>query len=110
MDLSDRLKFASRLARKAGALAMRAFKDPNLAGFRKQGGDVVTNVDFAIETLITEEIKKAYPTDAVFGEEFGGSSGTSPGLSIHWMALATFLPAYRFGAYRLPCSWSELRF
>ena len=75
MHITSRLELASRLARNAGALAMQGFKNSDLVRFAKQGGDIATNVDYAIETLISEGIRSEFPEDSIFGEEFGGSSG-----------------------------------
>jgi len=70
------LEFAVDLAHSAGAIAMRYFRaDP--AQETKSDGSIVTIADREAEQLIRETLARAYPADAVLGEEFGERAGTS---------------------------------
>jgi myo-inositol-1(or 4)-monophosphatase len=69
--MSERLQFASTLARNAGSLAHSAFGHSTVS--LKGRHDVVTAMDREVERFIRAEIAKAYPSDAILGEEAGTS-------------------------------------
>jgi myo-inositol-1(or 4)-monophosphatase len=69
----DRLDFCCRLAAEAGRLAHGAFGSPLVS--LKGRHDEVTAMDREVERFIRAAIAKAYPDDAVLGEEDGASDG-----------------------------------
>jgi len=69
----DRYDFCRRLAREAGVMAHRAFGTS--ATSLKGRHDVVTAMDREVERFIRAAIAKAYPDDAIIGEEEGGAHG-----------------------------------
>ena len=69
----DRFQFAGMLAREAGMLAHAAFG--RSATTMKGRHDVVTEMDRELERHIRAAIAKAFPDDAVIGEEEGGGAG-----------------------------------
>jgi len=69
------LAFAHRLADQAGEIAMSYFRhDPEVTW--KPDATPVTEADIATEAMIREEIRRAFPDDAIRGEE-GGVEGSS---------------------------------
>jgi myo-inositol-1(or 4)-monophosphatase len=68
----DRYQFAGELAREAGRIAHRGFGQS--ASSMKGRHDVVTEMDRAVERHIRSAIEKAFPGDAILGEEEGGGS------------------------------------
>lgn len=76
-ELESRLQFALTAAARAGELIMGFYQSPELAVDRKRDASPVTEADRGAEQLIREMIADAWPTDAVLGEEFGESEGTS---------------------------------
>lgn len=68
--MTDRFAFAGRLAREAGALAHKAFGTSSTTS--KGRHDVVTEMDREVERFIRTAIGRAFPGDAVLGEEEGG--------------------------------------
>jgi len=78
-DIADRLKFAHRLADAAGDVIRPYFRrrieivDKGPAGFF----DPVTEADKRAEETIRTLIKKTYPDDAILGEEYGDTPGSS---------------------------------
>ncbi len=76
--VDSRLALAVTIAREAGAATLRWFRQPALTVDRKGDGSPVTAADRAAETLQRERIAAAFPHDAILGEEFGESAGTSP--------------------------------
>ncbi len=71
----DRLEFARTLAAEAGRMAHAAFGSPSVS--LKGRHDEVTAMDRAVERFIRAAIAKAWPDDAVLGEEDGASEGLS---------------------------------
>lgn len=77
-DLSERRAFADALARDAGALGLEFQRQLGTLAIESKGPqDFVTEADRAVERLIREAIGKKFPDDAVLGEEYGASDGTS---------------------------------
>ena len=78
-DLEHRLLAASAIAREAGALARRRFRDrPSALAIAFKGPqDYVLASDAEVEALIRLRLYEAFPEDAFFGEEEGGALGRS---------------------------------
>jgi len=77
-EIQSRLALAVEAARAAGAETLRWFRQPTLAVDRKGDGSPVTVADRAAEQLLRNRIAAAFPHDAILGEEFGETAGTSP--------------------------------
>ena len=69
----SRLEFCRNLATDAGLLAHGAFGSPSIS--LKGRHDEVTAMDREVERFIRAAITKAWPDDAVLGEEDGASAG-----------------------------------
>jgi len=69
----NRLEFCHALAAEAGRLAHGAFGSPSIS--LKGRHDEVTAMDREVERFIRTAIGKAFPDDAVLGEEDGASAG-----------------------------------
>jgi myo-inositol-1(or 4)-monophosphatase len=78
-DLDKRLAFADRLADAAGELIRPYFRKRIEVADKGDRGfyDPVTEADKRAEIVIREMIAKEFPQDAILGEEFGESPGTS---------------------------------
>lgn len=76
--LEDRLALASEVVRRAGQEARKAWQAGNLSVDVKGHQDFVTAIDRDTETLIRNELTKAFPGDLVLGEEFGGPESDGP--------------------------------
>lgn len=68
---------AVEIARAAGELTLRWFRNDELAVDHKDDGTPVTEADLAAETLMRARLNETFPDDAVIGEEFQDSAGTS---------------------------------
>jgi myo-inositol-1(or 4)-monophosphatase len=66
--LSAAAEGASLILAREGASAVR----------EKERADLVTAVDEAVERLVTERLRSAFPDDAVVAEEFSASAGGQP--------------------------------
>lgn len=76
--MAQRTDFAIALAREAGALALRLFRDFDRHSIELKGvHDYVSNADRDVETLIRSKIAEQFPEDAIIGEEHGVSRGKS---------------------------------
>ena len=77
--IADRAALASHLARRAGRIALDYFRNrADLAIETKNGAlDLVSVADRAVEEMIREEIGRAFPDDAILGEEGGAAEGRS---------------------------------
>jgi myo-inositol-1(or 4)-monophosphatase len=74
---------AERIARRAGAEALRYFEArAALVIDHKAAQDRVSEADRAVETLIRAEVAAEFPDDSFLGEEHGASAGVSPYLWI----------------------------
>lgn len=74
-ELEARAKFAARLARDAGALALRYFHreldyTPESKGEQQ---DWVSIADRSVETQCRTQLAAAFPRDSMYGEETGGA-------------------------------------
>ena len=76
-DVAARLELATAAARGAGDLTLKWFRSPALSVDRKGDGSPVTVADRAAEEQIRRQIAAAFPRDAIVGEEFGETAGTS---------------------------------
>lgn len=75
-ELGALLDFAVELARSAGAITLRHFKGSFVAE-RKADKSFVTVADREAETFLRASIGKAFPDDAILGEEEGEKPGKS---------------------------------
>ncbi len=76
-QLENRLAFAVAIARQAGEQTLELFRTRSLDVDRKSDGSPVTAADRAAEKLLRQRIGEEFPDDAILGEEFGESPGTS---------------------------------
>lgn len=76
-ELSERLQFALDAASRAGEFIMSHYQSSDLAVERKRDSSPVTEADRGAELLIRKLLSETYPNDAILGEEFGESAGTS---------------------------------
>jgi myo-inositol-1(or 4)-monophosphatase len=74
--MDDRIKAAERIIKHGGDLIHDAFHT-SFTKREKTRHDYVTEIDETIEKLIDTEIKKLFPQDALLGEEYGGTKGSS---------------------------------
>lgn len=72
-----RLEFAINIARQAGQFTLKHFRSRDLAVQHKGDGSPVTLADQGAEKLLREQIAQRFPSDAVLGEEFGETAGSS---------------------------------
>lgn len=71
-----RAEFARKLAREAGALGRRYFlREIAFAPETKGPQDWVSAADHAVEALIRDRLRGAFPGDSMLGEEAGGQVG-----------------------------------
>lgn len=75
--LAARAEFARRLAREAGALALRYFRHDldYVAESKGDAQDWVSVADRSVEALCRDRLAAAFPDDTMLGEEGGGSLG-----------------------------------
>ncbi len=76
-QLDGRLEFAVEIARQAGRQTLELFRSDRLSIDSKQDGSPVTAADRQAEQLLRQRISAAYPEDAILGEEFGATAGSS---------------------------------
>lgn len=76
-ELRELCRFALRLAREAGEVALGHFQ--RVATEYKADGTEVTEADRRAEELIRETIEREHPGAAILGEEFGGGKEPVPG-------------------------------
>ena len=72
-----RFEAARQFAMDAGKLTLKYFQTDDFKVERKSDQSPVTIADRAAEQLLREKISEHFPTDAIVGEEFGESPGTS---------------------------------
>ncbi len=75
--ISERLELALAIAREAGDVTLRHFRRHDLQVERKADKTPVTIADRAAEELLRKRISAQFPDDAIVGEEFGRTDGTS---------------------------------
>jgi myo-inositol-1(or 4)-monophosphatase len=71
MEQQKQLETAVSIAREAGAVLARHFRDVSLNVRAKGERDVVTDADTESETLIRRRLEEFFPEDGVTGEESG---------------------------------------
>ena len=76
VGLESLLEFAVELAREAGEITLKYFRGGTQAEL-KSDGTFVTAADREAERHVRARISERYPEDAVQGEEWGESAGTS---------------------------------
>jgi myo-inositol-1(or 4)-monophosphatase len=77
-EVDARARFARSLARQAGALARRYFlRELTYSAQAKGPQDWVSAADHEVEALIRKELKSAFPSDSMLGEEDGGDLGAN---------------------------------
>lgn len=75
--IERRLRLAVDIAREAGDLTLRYFRQADLAVESKADATPVTAADRGAEELLRQRIVAAFPADAILGEEFPSREGTS---------------------------------
>jgi len=75
-DLTRLLDFAVELARGAGDITLRYFRE-GVKPDRKADGSFVTVADREAERFLRQSLEEAFPDDAILGEEEGDRAGTS---------------------------------
>lgn len=77
--LAQRLTAAQSIAREAGTLARRYYRDRHSLQWESKGvQNWVSEADKAVEDLIRDRLAEAFPDDAFLGEESGRSGGAGP--------------------------------
>jgi histidinol-phosphatase len=76
-SLASRREAAVEMALAAGELTLHYFRRRNFAVERKADASPVTVADREAEQLLRRGIARQFPDDAIVGEEFGESPGTS---------------------------------
>jgi len=76
-DLRARVDLMLALGERSDAIALRHFQSDGLAVESKSDESPVTVADRAVESMLREEIRRAFPGDAILGEEHGEIAGTS---------------------------------
>jgi myo-inositol-1(or 4)-monophosphatase len=75
-EVDQRARFARSLAREAGALARRYFlRELAFSAEAKGPQDWVSAADHEVEALIRAQLKDAFPSDSMLGEEGGTADG-----------------------------------
>ena len=80
---AELLGLATRLARQAGALALRRREHGLSVHTKSSATDVVTDADRAVEEFLRAELANHRPDDAVLGEE-GGAAGPTDS-RVRWL-------------------------
>jgi histidinol-phosphatase len=75
--ISERLQLAIAIAQEAGDVTLRHFRRHDLQVERKADKTPVTIADRAAEELLRKRIAERFPDDAIIGEEFGATHGSS---------------------------------
>ncbi|WP_447929079.1 inositol monophosphatase family protein [Vreelandella sp. EE27] len=73
--LQARLKEAVRIAKEAGRMISEARAEQRFDQRLKQGIELVTDVDVAVDTFISEELSKHFPGEAQLSEELSPEKG-----------------------------------
>ncbi len=73
--LHGRFQLAKDIAQEASAFLL-SHESMRLSTRTKAENDYVTEADGTVERMIREAISKAFPSDSVYGEEFGGETGS----------------------------------
>ncbi|HEX4415002.1 MAG TPA: histidinol-phosphatase [Lacipirellulaceae bacterium] len=81
-DIAERFFFAAEIAREAGDVTLRYFRQANLQVDRKADSSPVTIADRSAEELLRSRIESKFCQDGILGEEFGETDGNS---SYQWI-------------------------
>ncbi len=76
-EVRHRLEAARQWSIDAGKIALRYFRQPQLAVEHKADGSPLTQADQAAEKFLREVILQRFPHDHILGEEYGDHQGTS---------------------------------
>ncbi|WP_425398865.1 inositol monophosphatase family protein [Aeoliella sp.] len=76
-ETKSRLEWAVEIARQAGDVTLEYFRNPSLLVERKGDDSPVTAADKGAEKLLRERIAERFADDAIVGEEYGQTPGTS---------------------------------
>ncbi len=76
-EIQTRLDLARQIAKQAGAITLEYFQTDRFEVHRKGDGSPLTIADQKSETHLREVISRSFPEDAIVGEEFGETSGSS---------------------------------
>lgn len=76
-EVSNRLEYAVKIAREAGRWTLQHYRTPELAVQHKGDGSPVTLADQGAEQQLRTLIAEQFAADAILGEEFGETPGTS---------------------------------
>jgi len=74
---AQRLEFAIAAAKVAGAIVQRSFQESSLQIETKADRSVVTEADRSAERQLRAALTQDFPQDAIVGEEYGVTAGTS---------------------------------
>lgn len=74
--MEERIKVAERIIKHGGDLIHDRFHT-SIKKREKTRHDYVTEIDQSIERYVDREVKKAFPEDAILGEEYGSIKGKS---------------------------------
>jgi histidinol phosphatase-like enzyme (inositol monophosphatase family) len=75
--IGTRLQWAVRIAREAGQLTLRHFRNADLHVDRKADDSPVTAADREAEELLRRLIGERFPDDSILGEELGSTDGST---------------------------------
>lgn len=77
-DISSRHEYAASIVKAAADMALAFFRERESLNIEVKGlQDWVSNADKSVEDQLRSDLGKAYPDDAIVGEEHGQSSGTT---------------------------------
>lgn len=77
LDLNARLSLALELAKEAGDITLKYFRQDNFEVERKSDNSPVTQADREAEQWMRKRLTEAFPEDGIVGEEFGEQPGQS---------------------------------
>lgn len=81
-EIAQRLEFALAISREAAKLILSYYLMPELVVDLKRDRSPVTAADRGAEELLRNRIVKRFPSDGVFGEEFGETAGRN---GVRWL-------------------------
>jgi myo-inositol-1(or 4)-monophosphatase len=85
-SLSQYLAFTMGIARQAGRITLRHFRQANLAQSSKSNDwDIVTEADKLTEAYIVQQITQAFPSHHIVGEEGGGMGAPLESADYQWI-------------------------
>jgi len=100
------INIALRAAREAARHIVRAYDRPDLVKTTEKGtNDFVTNVDREAEQIISDSIRKTFPSHAITGEE-GAKTEATRDSDYHWVidpidGTTNFSRKFRTSAFQL---------